>query len=895
MTTFRDSAHQPSWYVAVDLMVAVVGIYILTEGSGARAAISRSNITTSPSLPSEQTHRLSSFRTQFVGHPLPICKPEDQPRLHNLLVRARRIIRLFFVDTEDQQSYCPTRFFSSFLDGWSIAPLVSTALPGLFLLLILQRPESWAARYRIYLTTALHLLLRTGFTDQQPNFQELVVATLVMVSFDMFQRALEWEQAHASSRDKSNLSASAISASETSMARQHSVHSDLAKSDPTISLANTERCQTIADPGPGVFDTKFSAIDSEEGIVRLQVALTDLKTANKAKDVLLRRTREELKSARETLNETFAEYCTVRDEMKNIKQNMAREHQAVVYRKDIELFALRKGNEQKEKYIKEHDTKLEEVHKQQKATMELKDTQLQMLKERLAFLDRQASPKFSHDYAEAMEGDHALQVRLLKVKKTSKRAVSEGAMASEPSGDLGEKDATIANLHEQLAIARKAAEEVVNQQAELSRAWDIVKKVQSALKEERNLHAQTRERLQEMTVKLEEEQQRNRTHPSGRLPTIEEDKDELESMFDKAQEDNLRLYGELEALENRLRDANKRMFNAEQEVNMLREREDAQLKNDESESARPSVIHHAHFQRMEGYLKESREALAAKANEIDLLKRTIAGKNDYVKDLQAEVDAAVRFHTQDQDEIEQLKQSVAELQATKSQLMRDHERLAIQRTRTQPQFIEHASARSSGTTLIQDLSPRLPNPLGEHPVEALPTISDPPEELRNNSIQETPKRHKRSESTPNRFSLMKTDVPPPELRGSRRRSMGVRDFVKKMVRRDSKLDPPFESMSPKTVDTPSVAIGTSALSNKDKNAMMRPATAISKPTYLNSLHTAPAVPAMQRPVPVRRTTPRYYATSDAKAEERPQTAASEANVTKDDMGIGSKRRSWGTG
>lgn len=292
---------------------------------------------------------------------------------------------------------------------------------------------------------------------------------------------------------------------------------------------------------------------------------------------------------------------------------------------------------------------------------------------------------------------------------------------------------------------------------------------------------------------------------------------------------------------------------------------------------------------------QSREALAAKANEIDLLKRTIAGKNDYVKDLQAEVDAAVRFHTQDQDEIEQLKQSVSELQATKSQLMRDHERLAIQRTRTQPQSIEHASARSSGTTLIQDLSPRLPNPLGEHPVEALPTISDPPEELRNNSIQETPKRHKRSESTPNRFSLMKTDVPPPELRGSRRRSMGVRDFVKKMVRRDSKLDPPLESMSPETVDTPSVAIGTSALSNKDKNAMMRPATAISKPTYLNSLHTAPAVPAMRRPVPVRRTTPRYYATSDAKAEERPQTAASEANVTKDDMGIGSKRRSWGTG
>lgn len=424
-----------------------------------------------------------------------------------------------------------------------------------------------------------------------------------MVAFDMFQRAMEWKD--ASNRDTPNLSASAASASETSMARQRSVHHGSANSDHAISLDDTESCQTIADPD-SCLDAKFSAIDSDEGIVRLQVALTDLKTANKAKDILLRRTREELKSARETLNDTFAEYCTVRDEMKNIKQTMAREHQAIVYRKDIELFALRKGNEQKEKHIKENDQKIEETFKQQQATLDLKDAQLQMLKERLAFLDRQASPKFAHDYAETVEGDHALQVRLLKVKKAAKRAVSEGAVASGPPSVVDEKDEVITHLHEQLAIARKAAEEVVNQQAELSRAWGIVKKVQSALKEERNQHEQTRERLQELTVKLEEETQRNRTQPTGRLPTIEEDKDELESMFDKAQEDNLRLYKELEALESRLRDANSRMFNAEQEANMLRERgaQQEKIKHEESESARPSVIHHAHFQRMEGYLKE---------------------------------------------------------------------------------------------------------------------------------------------------------------------------------------------------------------------------------------------------------------------------------------------------
>jgi hypothetical protein len=774
------------------------------------------------------------------------------------------------------------------------------------------------ARHQIYIATSLHLLLRSVFTHYRVDIREFVTVTLIMVAFDMFQRALEWKDANK--RDTPNLSASAASAPETAMARQRSVHYGSANSDHTISLDGTESCQTIADPDSGL-DSKFSAIDSDEGIVRLQVALTDLKTANKAKDVLLRRTREELKSARETSNETFAEYCAVRDEMKNIKQTMAREHQAIIYRKDIELFALRKGNEQKEKYMKENDLKIEEAFRQQQATVDLKDAQLQMLKERLAFLDRQASPKFAHDYAETVEGDHALQVRLLKVKKAAKRAVSDGAVSDE-------KDAAIAHLHEQLAIARKAAEEVVNQQAELSRAWGIVKKVQSALKEERNQHEQTRERLQELTVKLEEETQRSRNQPSGRLPTIEEDKDELEAMFDKAQEDNLRLYKELEALEYRLRDANSRMFNAEQEAKTLRER-DAQLekkKIDESDSARPSVVHHAHFQRMEGYLKEvgletpvikvaqtfhsqpiidsadtlheqSREALAARAGEIDHLKKTLAGKTILVKDLQAEIDAAVSFHTQDQDEIERLQQSLAELQVTKNQLMRDHERLAISRTRMQLPSINHASARWSGTTLTQDLSPSLPNPLGEHPVMAdLPTISDLPDEQRNNSIQETPKRHKRSESTPNRFRLMTTEAPPPELRSGRRRSLGVRDFMKKMVKKDSKLDPPFELMNPKIVETPAEPAVRPALFAKDKNAPIRPATAVAKPTHQGSLYTASEIPTTaQRPVPVRRQTPRYYTSPEAKSEARPQTAASDAKASKDDMGISSKRLSWGAG
>jgi hypothetical protein len=432
-----------------------------------------------------------------------------------------------------------------------------------------------------------------------------------MVSFDMFQRAMDWD---AKMTDKSH-SSRASSVAETLMTRSRSAQT-----------ANGSQTDTSSESGASESDS--STEESKEAMVRLQGALVDLKTANRVKEGLLRRTREELKNARETLNQTFGEYCSLRDEVKNIKQNLAREHQAVVYRKDIELFALRKGNEQKEKYIKEHDAKLEEVFEQQKSTVDLKDTQLRMLKERLTFLERQSSPRFSQEFEEAMDGDRPLEVRMLRVKKA---ATHDGSVTStetrnadeekdaiiaekdvklaEKDAAMIEKDAAIARLQEQLDAIRRTADEVVNQQAELSRAWGVVKKVQGSLKDERRLHTQTREQLQELTVRFEEEEQKSRINPVGRLPTIAEDKDELESMFDKAQEDNLRLNAEMEGLEKRLRDANSRMFNAEQEVTSLREELRLQLENAkpaEPKPARPSVVHHVHLQRMESQLKEVR-------------------------------------------------------------------------------------------------------------------------------------------------------------------------------------------------------------------------------------------------------------------------------------------------
>jgi hypothetical protein len=489
---------------------------------------------------------------------------------------------------------------SSEILGW-LLPLVTAILSAAIILLARQFPNSWTAKHQTYIANVLHLLLLVGFGHEDTS--TLVIIALVMVSFDMFQRTLEWDL-NAKTANKSGASLRCPSATETPMTRTRSVHPVLASTEHQPSPFGTSGSHVVAESTSGASDCKPMAADSREEIVRLEGALTDLKTANNAKEVLLCRTREELKTTRETLNSTFAEYCSLRDELKNVKQNMIRDHQAVVYRKDIELFALRKGNEQKEKYIKEHDTKLEEVFQQQKATLELKNAQVKMLKERLESMNRQASPRFGHDHDEPKDGDHALEVRLLRVKKATRRGEDNPSVTSEFQS-VEEKDAVIASLREQLDVTRKTADEVVNQQAELSRAWEIVKKVQATLKEERKLHKQSREQLQELAAKLDEEQQRSRNNPIVRLPTIEEDKDELEAMFDKAQEDNLRLYVEMEALEARLREANNRMFNAEQEANALRQQMQLEkVTSDGSETARPSVIHHVHFQRMEGQLEE---------------------------------------------------------------------------------------------------------------------------------------------------------------------------------------------------------------------------------------------------------------------------------------------------
>ncbi|KAF1938356.1 hypothetical protein EJ02DRAFT_425767 [Clathrospora elynae] len=634
----------------------------------------------------------------------------------------------------------------------------------------------------------------------------------------------------------------------------------------------------VKSGGPG--HTLASGAKDRE-IVQLQRSLTETKTSTKAKEIQLRIAREELHNSREALNKSFAEYSYLREQLKTVKQALGREHQATVYRKDIELFALRKDNEKKDKHILERDARLEEMKRQHRATVEIKDAQLKVLQERIVLMEHHANPNLGQ---ETDEGAHALKVRLLRVKK--------GRNSLEGEED---KDVVISSLEKKLEAATKIAEAVGTQQAELQRAWDIAKKMQNAFKDERDLHIKTREQLHEVRVKLSEEEQHSKSRPIPppyRLPTIDEDghdRHELEAMFDTAQEDNLRLYAEIDALVKRLRDANERMFAAMREAEDLREQlRIQQAANSDLESARPSVVHPAHFRRVQSQLKDTQSALGRKDSEVEILRNTIVEKDHYVKHLQGEVDAAVSFHTQDQDEIDRLNQVVTELQKTKAQPIPDHERHASQRPHPRVIMTERTSARSSGTTLIQELSPPLTRLSND--VEALPTTREVAERERNNSIQLTPKRHLRPVSMPTgpptRCNLINNDVPPPELRemkGDRRRSWGVREMVRKIVGKDADGDVAENSTEMATEkDTGHMR---SAITPRDQTLSIRRKNTLAPLIIKPILHdtAAPYTPTISpftqsaRPANPRiytPTTPRYYAViEEEKSEDRPITAS----------------------
>ncbi|KAJ4378890.1 hypothetical protein N0V86_005765 [Didymella sp. IMI 355093] len=672
------------------------------------------------------------------------------------------------------------------------------------LLLIRRFSGSWIAKHRVATANSLHFAAFASFVGQGSSSGDWLVAALVMVSFDVFQRALDGT---ATANDESEHHNDApLSVVETLLEQTHTLLTESQIVDlPSRSLSRSQKGDPTSIIGP--YDSK------DREIVRLRWSLTDLQTAIKAKDLELGLARQELLNAKDALTKSFSDISTLQNDIRTMKQTLGKDHQAIVYRKDIELFALRKGNEQKERYIQEKDTQFSETSKQQRATLELKEAQLNVLKERLAAMERQASPRFSHDamFEPNGNGDHALEVRLLRVKK--------GPRSLPGASSLDDKDAIIEQLRHELDAATKTADDVVNQQAELQRAWDISKKIQNALKEERERHDQTKAYLQEASAELEEAQQgrrRSRSDPSpGRLPTIEEnDQNELEAMFDTAQQDNLRLHMEVEALDKRVRDANARVFLADQEIEALRE----QLRvehaiHEDMDTARPSVVHRVHFQRMEGQLKDSRDALAKKETELQNLRLTLAGKNRQLEALRADVQVAVKKSESAHYEIEQLRQSVADLEAAKERLMQDHERLAAQRSRQRVSSTDFTSARTSGATLINEHSPppRLTSLDDVPPVPAVPMLGSPI--LGSVHHRDTSRGHRRNQSDSQRHSLV-SNAPMADMRNAKKRSgLGLRDMVKRIVKKDTSIEGVLRSPTiPEDHwgNTPTTAVDTTA-------------------------------------------------------------------------------------
>lgn len=638
---------------------------------------------------------------------------------------------------------------------------------------------SWTAKLQAATLKALGFVAFASFVGQRCSSGNWFVVALVMGSFDVFQRALDRDA--TGNNESQHHNNAPLSAVETLLEQSGSLLAESQSVDlPRRSLSRSRK----GDP-----TSIIGSCDSKDReIVRLQWSLTDLQTANKAKDLELRVARQELLNAKDALKRSLIDISALRSDMKTIEQTLGKDHRTIVYRKDIELFALRKGNEQKERFILEKDAQSKETLRQQHATLELKEAQLNVLKERLALMERQAGPKFGHNARPegTGEGDHALEVRLLRVKK-GRRSLS---------GVEEEKDTIIEQLRRELAAATKSADDVVNQQAELQRAWDISKKIQHALKEERERHDQTKVFLQEASAELEDAQtdrRRSRSDPSGRLPTIEEnDQNELEAMFDAAQQDNLRLHMEVEALDKRVRDANARVFAADQEIEALREQVRLEHAiNIDMETARPSVVHRVHFQRMEGQLKESKDDLTKKDTQIQKLKTNLTEKDHELGLLRTRLQDAEKHSESAEDEIDGLKQSVVELEAAKERLMQDHERLAARRSRThRVSSAEFTSARTSGATLINDHSPppRLTGPSDDPPhVPVAPLLGSP--FLGGIQDRDATDRHTIKQSDTQRPSTASNVRPSTELRHAKRKSgLGLRDMMKRIVMRDTSIE-----------------------------------------------------------------------------------------------------------
>lgn len=884
----RDYAHSHPISVAAGLIIALPGSFFYITGKSICSIGVCNDATSTQKILDGVTNGMTIYDPIDQSFRLPVSKSSDKPApthvirifhgsRRNATVILTSLGNQLGVDVKKLIDFIDHRWTPYFPLSRMVSVATTTALPGAFTVLTRKYPHSWAARHQTKIANVLHVLTLATVANQTLSVQDVLVAALVVVSFEALQRLSRESETPA--------------VIESLMSQTNKINTELL-------TPNSRR--------PGYLTRKHSSsnpeLTSSPGgnkdveIDRLRKQFAELRTTEKAMEIDLKRTKTDLFNARTTLTETFSEFSSMRSELKTMKQTLGRDHQAVIYRKDIELFASRKANEQKEKCIKDREVslkcssksstsagirikiadnankaKLQDIQKQHKATLRLKDFELRNLEDRITFLERQAKSSVENDdkidSATDTDAQAALQIKFLRVKGRSSTEIDERT--------LEEKDQVISRLKTELADAASASGRLQNAQIELRRAWDETSNLQRLFNDERRQHTKTQERLREATMNKEEEVKENAQNFPGRLPTIDEqERHELEAMFNTAQQDNSRLYGEVDALEKRVREANARVFMSEQAAESLRE----QLRlekaiNDDMETARPSVVHRVHFQRMEGQLKEGREELQAKIDEITHLKKTIADKDAKFEELSKAQEISMSAHIKLQEENARLIQSLKELESTKDQLMLDHERLARQRTRNRTTSGPgDASARSSATLVTEPtntVNTFTPIPSEEElllPPRPVSVVPDQP-----SSIQGTPERfvrreisnrepsdrepsnhesanreplnrgssnhapsnrapsnrvpshrdpsHRRSST---RLNMISNDVPPTELRHKRPKSLTLKGLMRKIVGKDNNEAEKSEKEDRKTVES---ARPRTAMLPKDKTNVSRPKTA----------------------------------------------------------------------
>lgn len=366
-----------------------------------------------------------------------------------------------------------------------------------------------------------------------------------------------------------------------------------------------------------------------------------------------------------------------------------RNHHIAQHQKEKELASLKQAVQQKGTLIAAEQAKLMEIRRQHQTDIQGKTMLLQELKNRLGTLESQRIESRSSAEQSLEEHHTAVMVKFRRINSTS--GATDRSSAGKKEDVAENTDLKASNSGNDIS------ETLAKLQAELRRYRDMLFQAQESLLEERVRHEQTQNALSDVTKKLEMAMQ-GVTFP-GRLPPIEEhDRMELEAMFNSAQQENVRLHTELDAANAKIELANSHITANEEEIQKLGDQLllEKQVMAD-MQTARPSVVHRVHYQRMEGLLQESQVLVSTKDDEIRSLKEVIASKDKQIVTLQKGNDAAKEVL---ETENQRLKSTISELEATKQQLMADHERLAKFRARDTRMSTENASNRSSIVTLV---------------------------------------------------------------------------------------------------------------------------------------------------------------------------------------------------